>query len=245
MAYRRGSQTSGGLVVVSANERVLGAVEKDLEQKVKEAANLKRQACDILSSYTDDKTLMCLVGNCVSRDVLQGSLLHRLSALYTYANPYPERQRGPYPNLASHESRPQQGTVIIRTPPTGSNTPSFAFLFSQFRMGGVDSDYYMNAKYIDNDYCEKSLHSDDIHHRVENFKSCLTILKDAFAREDEANLNNFNRIVFLRTFEVREWKEYDEHLSAFAGDIKEINPRIEVVFASQKKQSPGGVKRFK
>ena len=195
---------------------------------------LRRIRCDVVTSFGDEKTLICFVGNCVARSAMCGSLLSRISEIYPYANPYPLRKRSAHPNLAEKDSRPRQGAVLIIKPPTGATNPIFAFLFAQYRAGVINADYFLDAEYVDDDYVMNCLEEDDYECRVYSFRVCIGNLLNALETD---TYKNINRIVFVKTMEVKEWKDYIPIISSFANTVIEKNKEIEVVLATQKSQA--------
>ena len=139
--------------------------------------------------------LIVLLENCVAVRPLSNTPLWEVIQMYGYANPYDGRVAGPHPNLATRETRPQPGAVEIRSPPSDTTGPTFAFVFNAYRMGGVKSEYYLKSSLVDQEYIEKSLHQDSLPHRLEYLKRGLTILASVIS--DSKKFGYIENVIFL------------------------------------------------
>ena len=133
---------------------------------------------DITESYNFNSVTIVQINNCISRKLHPHSFTWNLSCTFPYANPYSSRRSEPYPNLADIYLLPQPGTVKLALSPPACNGPTIACCFSQYRMGNVDSAYYINCKKVDEEYRIMSFTKDTYPHRLDYFNKSLNVLCD-------------------------------------------------------------------
>ena len=187
---------------------------------------------DILKLYhSDASAIIAQINNCVARRAHYGSFTWQMCQIFPYADPYIERKRGAYPNLAAREDRPELGSLQLRKPHSSITTPSpsFACCFSQYRMGSCESRYYNNATYIDEDYLIQSLEKDSYVQRLTYFARSLHALYVMLRNE---NMKTYKKIVFPKYigsgFAGGNWEHYDQIICKFASKLKVVIPDVTI-----------------
>ena len=191
---------------------------------------------DIVQDYNYSSAMILQINNCVSRKLHLHSFSWYLALEFNYADPYQHRKMGPYPNLAASDCRPQPGSIQILQPPTGCSGPTFACLYSQYKMGKCNSTYYLNFIKVDEQYRHMSLYEDTYPHRLGYFNECLNKLTQKLIY-----MHSIDTIVLPKFIGCGmaggEWYDYEEIISRFCLSIKMYRPDITVYVVQKKKNN--------
>ena len=188
--------------------------------------------CDLVTRFNFNSALICQINNCTARKLHPYSFSWELAQVFNYANPYQHRSSGPYPNLAEIRHRPDLGSVEILHPPTGTKGPSFACLYSQYKMGKWDSTYYLNSFKADQDYKYKALRKDTYQHRVQYFKQCLNNLLIKIKLNDIYPVIVFPKYIGCGLAKG-DWKDYEPIIVNFCHQLKSQSPYTRVCIVNK------------
>ena len=186
---------------------------------------------DITTDYVTSDCLIVQVNNCVARKPKVKSLTWNLKEKFHWANPYQHRVKSMnFNNLATPSSRPELGSISIICPPrnifTGAKRdgPTFACIFSQYKMGLPTSDYF-NKKllYLDEKYKKYSASAYDSRvMRYSYFKSGLNKLMRELRFNPE--YSHLSKIIFPAFIGCHsgggDWKLYEEEIKKFSRKMR-------------------------
>ena len=220
-------------IISSENKkkRRYGESQELLNKRLKNNPPYEEVVGDILKMFhTQSTAVIVQINNCVARRAHYNTLTWHLSQLLPYSDPYSAR-KGVYPNLANKDDRPELGTVELRRPPADfKEAPTFACFFSQYRMGNTDSQYYENAKYVDEEYLIKSKEKDTYSLRLLYFATCLHTLYSLLKEEEN---KKFTKVVFPKYIGCGlaggNWDHYEKLIVKFCSKLKLVRNDIEVI----------------
>ena len=181
---------------------------------------------DIIRSFNYNGVIICQINNCTSRKLHANSFSSYLATGFKYANPYQHRLTGPYPNLAAEICRAEPGTIEILHPPTGQG-PSFACLYSQYKMGRSDSKYYINLPKTDSRYNYMAIYKDTYPHRLQYFQQCLNILLSCLLASPYYKTVVFPKYIGCGMAQGQ-WSDYEPIISKFCQKLKSHKPYMEI-----------------
>ena len=187
---------------------------------------------DICIDYYNDKEALILQqNNCTAVLLHNNTLAYNLSQVFPYSNPYSDRKAGIYKNLAVIEDRPKPGSIQLRSL---KNKPTICCLFAQYKMGGPNSTYYFNGKYVDNVYLNTPDGPED---RLKYFKLCLEQIVYLFQNQDPS-VKDIRKIIIPQKIGCDAAKgniqKYKKEIDNFANQIIRMNNNIYVYIIEYK-----------